>query len=716
MRGLLARLGIGQFRGLFGSGTGVSGIGWLVILASMAVTILLWSGYLGPLSRFAHRMEELWQDRLSTLLEPTPERDDLVFLGIDEASTSLRAVEDEELAAAPVLSLMAEPWPWNRRVYAEAIRRLGAAGAQVIVLDIYFPGPSRDPEADRLLAEAIDAHRDRVVLAAQWSPVGEHQLLYGEPYDLFVRGEGGEDTATGYVNFWPDDRDGVLRDAQYRISGGEANGVERHRDEPVYDSLAMAVGRKVGAVPPADEGRLRFAVGVNNGQRTAGAAYAPRSLYTIFAEQEWRNQFDEGRFFKGKTVMIGPASPLMHDEFSTPSGVVFGAQMHLQAIGCLREGSFWKPMPDWLEWVILLSMCFVGAALVYSIRNPLKVLGALMIVTVVFVAACAVLASGSGFFPGILFGGVPGVIGLLMVTVGGEAAEFFIEQREKARLHRHFRRSVSRDVADAMVKAPEGYYDAARGGRRTVAVLFSDVRDFTTRSERMEPELLVKQLNEYFSGMVEAVFASGGTVDKFIGDAVMASWGGLVDCERELMARNALSAATGMQERLRDLNRKWETDGLERFEVGIGIHLGEAVVGEIGSDQHSDFTAIGDAVNVASRVEGMSKMLGVPLVVTGRIAEALGNPDDLCFLGRFRVKGRQEGLEVFTSCPDRTAEWDKAMGLIADGAFAEAECALDALPDEHPLAGTAGFYLRLLADWKRNPPADWNGTVTLATK
>jgi adenylate cyclase len=715
MKGLLARLSIGQFRSQFGVGTGVSGIGWLVILGGIALTILLWSGYLGPLSRFAHRMEELWQDRLSTLLEPTPEREDLVFLGIDEASTSLRAVDDEELAASPVLEMMAEPWPWNRRVYAEVINRLGEAGARLIILDIYFPGPSRDPEADRLFAEAVDRYRDKLILAAQWSPVGEHQLLYGEPFELLAWGESGN-TASGFVNFWPDDRDGILRDAQYRISGGEANGVERHEDEPVYDSLAMAAGRKLGAVPTADTRRLRFAVGGENNQRTVGRAYAPRSIYTIFTDQQWRDLYDEGRFFENKTVVIGPASPLYHDQVSTPSGVMYGAQMHLQALGCMLEGSYWKKMPVWLEWVIMLSMCFVGAALVYSIRNPLKVLGALMLVGVLFVAGCALLASGSGFFPGILFGGVSGVFGLLFVTVGGEAAEFFIEQRERVRLHRQFRRSVSRDVADAMVKAPEGYYDAARGGRRVVAVLFSDVRDFTTRSEQMEPELLVRQLNEYFSDMVEAVFVSGGTIDKFIGDAVMASWGGLVDCEERQMARNALNAAEGMRERLHDLNRKWEGEGVEGFEVGIGIHLGEAVVGEIGSDQRSDFTAIGDAVNVASRVEGMTKMLGVPLLVTGRVAEALGEPAGLCFLGSFRVKGRQEGLEVYTSSPGRTEDWDEAMALIGRGEFAEAEPILASLPEDHPLAGTARFYRRLIATWKVTPPADWNGIVTLESK
>ena len=715
MRGILARLRKGNFGVRTGSGTGVSLPGWLMMLAAMILTILLWSGELAVLSRMAYRLEELWQDRLSTYLEPTREREDLVFLGIDEASLSLSELDDGELAASPVLGMMAEPWPWDRRIYAEAIERLSEAGARLIILDIYFRGPSRDPEADRLLAEALDRHREKVVLAAQWAPQGEHQLLYGEPYDLLGRGRSGE-TTTGYVNFWKDDRDGMLRNAQYRISAGEANGVDRHREEPVYDSLAMAAGRKLGAVPPGDECRLRFAVGVENSQRTAGAAYAPRSIYTIFTEQQWRDLYDTGRFFEGKTVIIGPAAKLMHDEVSTPSGVLYGAQMHLQALGCMLEGSYWKAMPEWLEWVILLSMCLVGAALVYSIRNPIKVLGALMVVGLLFAMACALLASGSGLFPGILFGGVMGVIGLLMVTVSGEAAEFFIEQRTRARLHRQFRRSVSRDVADAMVRAPEGYYDAARGGRRLVAVLFSDVRDFTARSERMEPEALVRQLNEYFSGMVEAVFAAGGTIDKFIGDAVMASWGGLEDCGERAMARNALTAADRMRETLQELNRKWTAAGLERFEVGIGIHLGEAVVGEIGAAERSDFTAIGDAVNVASRVEGMTKMLGVPLLVTGRVAEALGEPEGLCFVGSFRVKGRQRGLDVYTRCEGASKEWDEAMAMVGRGEFAEAERVLQGLPEDHPLAETARFYRDRIARWNIMPPTDWDGTVTLETK
>lgn len=716
MKAGLARPGIGHFHDFFGLRSRVSLSGWLVMLAASVFVLLLWSGFLGRLSEGAGRIEQVWEDRVSTWFEPTREREELVFLGIDEWSMSLADVGEEELAASPVLGMMGESWPWNRGIYAEVIDQLAEAGARVIIVDIVFPGPSLDVEADRLLAEAIARHRDKIVLAAHWAPIGEHAFAFGFPYDLFVRGEDGE-TAVGYVNFWNDDRDGLLRHAQYRISAGEVNGVDRHRDEPVYDSLAMAVGHKLGAVPPADECRVRFAVGEENDQRTAGAAYAPRSLYTIFTDY-WSDPdgYDEGRFFEGKTVMIGPAAKLLHDEFPTPSGVVYGAQMHLQAIGCMLEGAYWKTMPRWIEFVIVASMCLVGMALVYVIRNPLMVLGALMALAVLYGGGCAMLANGSGFFPGILFVGAFGMLGLVMVTVSGEAAEFLIERRERVRLHQQFRRSVSPDVADAMVREPDGYFDAARGGRRQVVVLFSDVRGFTARSERMEPEALVKQLNEYFSVMVDVVFASGGTIDKFIGDAVMAIWGGLEDQEERAMARQALDAALGMDEALRKLNGWWEGEGLERFDIGIGIHLGDAVVGEIGSTERSDFTAIGDAVNVASRVEGMTKTLGAPILVTGKVAEALGEPAGLCFLGSFRVKGRQEGLEVYTHCSGATVEWDQAVAAIGRGEFAKADGLLAGLPKDHSLAGTARYYRGLLAGWKKSPPPDWDGIVTLESK
>jgi adenylate cyclase len=677
--------------------------------AAFLLAIMMWLGWLGPFSRLAWEGEEAGRDALSRLLEPTPERDDLIFLGIDDATMALSGVPDKEIGRDPVLGMLRKRYPWSRRVWAAVVDRLGEAGARVIILDVIFASPSEDPEADAALAAAVARHRDKVVLASFWGPMAGGASGLGEPLpDLVWADEG--DTATGFVNFWPDARDGVVRQADYRIAANEVNMLERAPGEPVYESLAAAVGRKLGGEVRDGGQRLRFAVREVDGERSLSAAYPPESLYEIFVPELWERNYGNGRRLAGKVVMVGPAAPHFQDQHATPSGVLLGAQLHLQALGCLLEDGFWKEAPRWLEWVVLVGMAVLGALLVLRVRNPLVVLALVLVLAVGYLFACWYGSNASG----ILFAGVPGVLGLFPVVLGGETAEYLVERARRKQLHQQLRRSVSPDVADAMVRAPEGYFDAARGGRRRVAVLFSDVRDFTARAEQMEPELLVRQLNEYFAAMVVAVFRAGGTIDKFIGDAVMAVWGGLDDRDESEMAENSLESALGMVAALERLNAKWAEEGLERFEVGIGIHIGEAVVGEIGSMERSDFTAIGDAVNVASRIEGMTKTLGLPLLVSDQVASRV--EARLCPVGSFRVKGRRGGLAMFTSVHGDTEAWEEAMELVRRGEFGLAAQMLEALPDEGPLARVAEFYQRRIKDWQAKPPRDWDGIVTLESK
>ena len=697
----------------------------LVALVAALLAGLLWGGWGLFLSSVTQDFEKSWQDQLRSRLSPTKERADLIFLGIDEESQSLSAVLDQEIEDSEALQAMLDPMPWSRRVWAEAVNRLGDAGARLIVFDVHFPGPLRtadgqdlDPEGDRLFAEAIAKHRDKVVLVSIWEGhevgVGENQnerQRYVPPYDFFLRA-GGEPVVTGFANFYTEEGDPIFRHADFTRTSNEVNGLEPHPDEPVYLSLAAACATKLGVDVPAG-GSLRFAGGKDELVEgyIASAAYQPHSLYGIFAEGVWKANYKEGEYFKDKVVLIGAAERIQKDEILTPSGVIFGPQMHLQALGCLLEDSFWHESPSWLNWLALFVMAGIAALLVMGIRSPVLVLGLVVLIAVVWGFGCSYVADSTS----VLFTGFSGLLGLVFVSVGCEGTEFFFEQKARKKLHRQLSRSVSRDVAEAMARAPEGYLDAARGGRRTVAILFSDVRNFTARSERMEPEALVEQLNAYFGAMVEAVFATGGTIDKFIGDAVMASWGGLIDRSEEEMAALSLEAAEGMEEALARLNVEWEAKGWEGFEVGIGIHIGEAVVGEIGSEERSDFTAIGDAVNVASRIEGMTKQLGVPLLVSGRVAKSA--EADLVLLGALRVTGREEGLEIFTSAGEGAEAWKKGLAALRRGDVAGAREAWAMLKDsEDRLIGPVQFYEHWLTEQEGTVPTDWDGVVRLSVK
>lgn len=676
------------------------------LLTALVATVLagmLWGGWGLFLSGVVQDFEKSWQDVLRQGLRPTPEREDFVFLGVDEASMTLSALEPEEVEDSEIFSAMIQPYPWNRRVWAETIRRLGETGARLILIDIYFPGPSGDPEADQLLRDVLDEYRERVVLASQWSPVDQLAMQHLAPYEEFL---GGGDHEYGFVNFAPDPDD-VCRTAQFFRSPSQMSGGERLPDEPLEYSFSAVAALKLGVELPGDDADLRFAARLDEvGLYQAAQAYPMRSLYTLFAEREWSINYDDGAYFKDKIVMVGPAAKMFHDEVKTPMGTVLGPQMHLQALGSLLQDGFWRRSAGWMNWAALIGMALLAAMLVMKLRSPLLVLVIALVVGVLWAFGCGYLANSTG----VLFTGFSGLLGLGFVTVGCEGAEFFFEQKERKKLHRQLSRSVSPDVAEAMVKAPEGYFDAARGGRRTVAVLFSDVRNFTARSERMEPEELVGQLNEYFARMVECVFATGGSIDKFIGDAVMASWGGLEDLSEEEMAREALKAAEQMSLRLEALNGGWEEEGLEGFEVGIGIHIGDAVVGEIGSTERSDFTAIGDAVNVASRIEGMTKQLGLTLLVSGRVARAVES--GLVTVGRFRVKGREEPMGVCTPSSDGVV-WKGALDALRSGDDAPMRGLAEGAGE---WVGPAKFYLQWLERQGGRVPEGWDGVVTLDSK
>jgi adenylate cyclase len=239
------------------------------------------------------------------------------------------------------------------------------------------------------------------------------------------------------------------------------------------------------------------------------------------------------------------------------------------------------------------------------------------------------------------FGGA--TVGALAVVARGLVARVLSEEREKQGISRLFGQYVSEEVKDKILSDP----GVRRGERKAVAVLFADVRGFSTFSEKAEPEAIVRRLNAYFDAMVGAIVRNGGVVDKFIGDGIMAVFGGVVALENP--AEAALLAARDMRAALKRLNAAWAAEGLEPFENGIGIHFGEVLQGSIGSEVRREYTAIGDVVNIASRVEGLTKEIKVPVAVTLDVHRLLPEALRACGkpMGALKVKGRNAAVEVF---------------------------------------------------------------------
>lgn len=601
-----------------------------------------------PLGERVLRRADLWfQDAVLRFSGGPAERDDLVLLGVDEASLRLDGLEPGEIATSPALSKMGARFPWDRRVWAEAIDRLADAGAKAIVLDFVFSSPS-DPEADEALAAAIARHRDKVVLVSAFSTTGQGSgVTLTEPYDPLL----GEDydTRVGYADFPVDPVDGMCRVARYSTTLGRQDG-QPQEGEPELRSLASEIIRLMGREPPSGDHVLRFTAKASSG---GFEVYAPHGFHTIFVEDLWRANYDEGRFFENKVVMIGPVAPRFQDIKPTPVGPMTGPQLHLQAVACGLERAFLRPVLGPAG--MLAGSGLLAALVVGLVRSAPQAFGLLVMLLVVLVAGAVILLARLGIVVPV----TGGVVAIAAAGGAGQGWRWITERLRRQRLVSEFRRFVSRDVADRLVDDPARWREIAGGRERTVVILFSDVRGFTSRSETTAASQLVGQLNEYLSAMVAVVFRHGGTLDKFIGDALMVHWGALEDGDPADFARKAVDTALEMRGELARLNKCWRARGLEPLEIGVGIHVGKVTAGEIGCPERTEFGVIGDAVNLASRLEGLCKVFVAHTVVSGAIAEAAPQAAWVP-LGAVRVKGRSTPVEL--AAMGDPGEIDRALG------------------------------------------------------
>ena len=241
------------------------------------------------------------------------------------------------------------------------------------------------------------------------------------------------------------------------------------------------------------------------------------------------------------------------------------------------------------------------------------------------------------------------LLALVLATFGDVAYEYFVEGREKRRVKRLFSRYVSKDVYEQLLKDPGG---ARLGGqRRKMTVLFSDIREFTTVSEKGEPEAIVAQLNEYFSRMVPIVFAHKGTIDKFVGDMIMALFGAPLDDPDH--ADHAVETALAMSAGLAQLNREWAAAGRPALDIGIGINTGDMVAGNLGSEDIMSYTVIGDQVNLGARLESLNKEFHTRVIISDATRAALRGGYDIHALGEVVVKGKSVPVRIFSVVPPK---------------------------------------------------------------
>jgi len=542
------------------------------------------------------------QFRLLRAWFPQPVAREVVVVGIDE-DTARRFPEPITL--------------WH----AHLSRFLGAmtqARPAVVGIDIVLPDRSYDavlPGSDKLLMKGmLEARRAfPLVLALTVDPSGKLRTVY--PPFLTLAGPGG----AGYALF-PVEPDGMVRRFDERLGEG---------GEPA-PTLPGQMARHLKVEPRA--GPIDY-------WRGTQFDYVP--LHRVL---EWHAANDRQaleRAFRGKPVFLGTVLPFTdrqlapvqlasweHDALDTP-----GVLLHAQALRNLLGNGLIQSVPR-----AIVAALAIGAALLWfvSASTSLIVAGLAAIAVVLYGGSTWLLTQG-------WFAPVSAPLLTAALALGGRNAyDTLLKLRERRLLRASFGGYVSPSVLEGILA---GRIQPNLGGvNQFVCVLFSDIRGYTTRSERMTPEQVISFLNRYFEQTVALIHQHGGAVLSFMGDGILAVFGAPKPLENS--CREAFEAARAMLEYVSELNVQFRVEGVAPMDIGIGLHAGEAVVGHVGSSTRHDYTAIGDVINVASRLESLTKEAGYRVVVSRVVAERLGVGDGLAFLGPMAIKGHAP-VEVY---------------------------------------------------------------------
>jgi len=596
---------------------------------------------------------------------PAPLDPSLVFLSVDPQSVMAEIANEDELKESRALREMTTSYPWPRSVYGLILERLAKAGAKVVIFDFLFPKPGL---SDEVFRKAVEQFPDQVILKVNLAgfKVGENQgnaSTVAYPTESIIGSTDPNDHRLSNANFWPDP-DGIIRKAIYSITPSQAQGRSMIQGESV--SLSTA-GRVANRVLGHDD--LTKEPGLARVFRYAGppeATFPTHPIYEIFIPKFWerKEMFDKGAYFKDKNVMVGPSGSYFKDVLKTPWGEMNGAEVHLQSLNAALTNSFLRETTGWEELGLIVGAAFLAWLLVFLSPSPSNRFLAGLVISTVFVLVLNWLYDHLNLQ---VNSTVAPLLAFNCTNLFGLTYEFILERIEKARVRSTFERYVSRNVVREILDKREDFENLLGGQRKPVTILFSDIRGFTTMTESADSAALVERLNEYLTAMVKCVYKTDGTLDKFIGDAVMAVWGNVVSVGVKEDGVHAIDTALEMLRELRRMNEIWVAKGLAKWEIGIGLNHGEVIVGNMGASEKMEFTVIGDPVNLASRLESLTKEYGLELIIGETLATLVRESYHLQSVDLVAVKGKTKPVEVFAVLgpasevlPEPLAKYQKA--------------------------------------------------------
>ena len=638
---------------------------------------------------FLYRFEFNLYDQHFRWRGPRPANPQVVIVAIDEASVATVG-----------------RWPWSRTVIADLVRKLDAAGAAVIAFDVLQSEPERSAERDVLdrlqarlrtrgLETGVRTELDRMraeanpdaALAAALRESGRvvlasnFVLTTSAPVDAPERRGARVKSALG-VKSRPEDPNPITNYGERGLypppraqqetfpiapllaaaaSVGHVNNIAEFDGSTRYEalivesrgyyypSLALEAVRVAAGVEPSGL-RLTFGRWVQLGDVVIPTDSRSRVLIDyagpvasfrhIPAIDVLQGQGLER--VKDRIVFVGATAEGLYDLRVTPfSSALPGVEKHANMAANILERRF-IARPVWMELVEAAGIVFFPLLLVIVVpaMRPVRSI----VFTVGVVAALHVVAHVSfreGLWVPLVYPLTSLVATFVLITI----YRFLTEERQRQFTKRAFQQYVSPEVVERIVKDPQALQFG--GEMRELTVLFSDIRDFTTYTERHDPHLVVAMLREYLTHMTTTVLEEGGTLDKYIGDAVMAEFGAPIAYPDH--ALRACRAALRMHAEVTRLQAKWESEGKEPFRIGLGVNTGHMVVGNLGSEQLFDYTVIGDEVNLGARLESLNKeyQTSTQIIISEATYEAVKGSVEVRQLGEVKVKGKTRPVVIY---------------------------------------------------------------------
>ena len=556
-------------------------------------------------------------------------------------------------------------WPWDRDIFASILDK--TKDAKAIGIDVSYFEKSKNDSALKKELESMD----NVVLASEINEGVWYKPIFN--------------STTGYVNLLTD-YDGITRKVNFGLS-------------EETDPFAFEIYKKAWG---SSKEMKRDAYLMN---------FVEFESNSIGAYEVLNGDFD----FKDKIVLIGATAPNLHDNYFVPvsRGLAMpGVEIHGSIVQNLILDDFVREESN--LWVFLFVILF--SVLGMFVLSRLKIyysIPAVIGIVIIYSIGAILIYSEFNFIIDLLF--TP--LSLIIFTGVGIGVNYLEERKHSKFLSDAFGKYVSKQLLDEILSKRQ---DLKLGGaKREITVFFSDIRGFTSISEKLTPEELVQFINDYLTIMTKIIMKHGGTVDKFIGDAIMAFWNAPVSEKHH--AKLACESAMEQAKALVEMRKKLADKKMPDINIGCGINTGEAVIGNMGSEDRFDYTALGDSVNLASRLEGLTKQYGVSIIVSESTYAQVKDKFNFRKLDKVQVKGKKIPITIYelrVAEDDKfVKEFEKALGLYFGAKFEEAKKAFEKILDKKKEDTSCKLFIERCKEYLKNPPvADWDGSFEMKTK